>query len=94
MCNYCEPHGWENKCCCICGAGSKCFISISIHSPNNENLFPYTTTDLCESCYKKYGIESAFEHNKELTPNFPPASAWTEPEGLLTMLVNPTTEIR
>lgn len=38
--------------------------------------------------------DAVLNNNNFLTPNFPPASAWTEPEGQLSMRVNPTTEIR
>ena len=63
MCSFCEPHGWDKKCCCICGSGSSAYISISIATGHADNLYPYTQTDLCRNCWDKYGINPAIDHN-------------------------------
>jgi len=64
VCNYCDPKGWEKKVCNYCGAGSTVYISISISVPHGGD-FPYSTTDLCERCYKTHGAGTAFGHNSQ-----------------------------
>ena len=65
MCNFCEERGWKKKCCCICGVGVEAYISISI-ATGGDDLFPYTQTDLCKSCFDEVGIEAAINHNDEI----------------------------
>ena len=65
-CNLCTPNGWNKKCCSICGHGPPVYISICITTVNDDEQFPYTQTDLCKKCYAEYGIESAFDHNREM----------------------------
>ena len=64
MCNYCEPYGWQRRCCNFCGAGTSTFISISISVPH-DGEFPYSSTDMCEKCFREYGIQAAIEHNTQ-----------------------------
>lgn len=63
-CNHCEPMGWHNKTCSICGVGSACYISISISVPHGHD-YPYSQTDLCRECWAKYGITAALDHNAQ-----------------------------
>jgi hypothetical protein len=65
MCDFCEPNGWNKKCCHICGAGSSVYISIAIATENKEELYPYSQTELCKDCWDKYGIDVAMDHNRE-----------------------------
>lgn len=71
MCNYCDPKGWNKKCCGICGVGSDAYISISIAVPHGED-FPYSTTDLCEKCWKEHGISAALQHNEQCRADLMP----------------------
>lgn len=63
-CNFCRPKGWTKKACNICGAGSACYISITISVPNGSD-YPYSQTDLCRECWEKYGIAAALDHNAQ-----------------------------
>lgn len=66
MCNLCEPNGWKRKCCNIHGAGTPAYISIAIATDNDDELYPYTMTDLCKKCFDDYGVESAINHNEAM----------------------------
>jgi hypothetical protein len=65
MCDFCEPNGWNKKCCCICGAGSSVYISITIATGNKDELYPYSQIELCKDCWDKYGIDVVTDHNRE-----------------------------
>lgn len=69
MCNFCEPKGWQKKVCCICGAGSSAYISVSIATENDDEPYPYTQTDLCKNCWIEHGIDPAINHNRECCSN-------------------------
>jgi len=64
MCNYCEPKGWSRMCCNFCGYGTPIFISVSIAVPHGGD-FPYSSTNMCEKCFQRLGIQTAMEHNAQ-----------------------------
>ena len=66
MCSWCEPGGWKNRHCNICGFGHPAYVSISIATDADDSDYPYTTTDLCRECWVALGIGAALAHNAAL----------------------------
>ena len=68
-CSLCEPNGWNRKVCCLCGFDTVggVYISISIRIETDDSQYPYSTTDMCQSCWEEHGIVVALTHNDELT---------------------------
>lgn len=71
MCNWCEPDGWKRRTCNVCGdeRGTDgaylhpAVISISIATDDPESRYPFTTTDMCLECGRKYPMARARDHN-------------------------------
>jgi len=57
---------WNRKYCEWCGVGSNVYICIKINLEDECLEFPYTETNYCKKCWKKFGIKVAIRINKEL----------------------------